>query len=59
MRIVILKAAQAEFDDATDYHAEHASLRIAEVQQKSRPRAALILIRRTPSSSRSSCSNFP
>jgi plasmid stabilization system protein ParE len=30
MRIVILKAAQAEFDDATDYYAEHASLRIAE-----------------------------
>jgi len=30
MRVVILKAAQAEFDDATDYYAEHASLRIAE-----------------------------
>lgn len=30
MRVIILKAAQAEFDDATDYYAEHASLRIAD-----------------------------
>ena len=30
MRIVFLKAAQAEFDDAVDFYAEHASIRVAE-----------------------------
>ena len=30
MRFVFLKTAQAEFDDAADYYAEHASTRVAE-----------------------------
>jgi len=30
MKIVFLKAAQTEFDDAVDYYAEHASIRVAE-----------------------------
>jgi plasmid stabilization system protein ParE len=30
MKIVFLKTAQIEFDDAVDYYAEHASTRVAE-----------------------------
>lgn len=30
MKVVLLKIAQAEFDDAVDYYAEHASVRVAE-----------------------------
>lgn len=30
MKIIILKPAQAELDDAADYYADHASLRIAQ-----------------------------
>ena len=30
MKIVFLKNAQTEFDDAVDYYAEHASARVAE-----------------------------
>ena len=30
MKIVFLKSAQAEFDDAVDYYIEHASTRVAE-----------------------------
>ena len=29
MKIVFLKTAQTEFDDAVDYYAEHASARVA------------------------------